>query len=292
MNNKIGVSYAYWYKNWQADYELCIKRAAKLGLDVLEIFPQSLLEMPLSALQRLKSVAAEHNITLTIGIGLGAQYDLASDNAAVRRAGIDYMRSILTMMHQLGSHTLGGVTYGGWGLKPSGQYTKVQSQQWSIDSLKQILPLAEEYNIDYCLEVVNRFEQFLINTAQEAHDLIAQVLSPNIKISLDTFHMNIEEDDLADAIRIAGSSLAHTHLAERNRKPPEPGQLPWQGLFHAFNDINYQGALLIESFIIPDGEVARDVALWRDLSQKANDDQLDERLKQSVSFLRQLQKNI
>lgn len=80
--------------------------------------------------------------------------------------------------------------------------------------------MAEEYDINYCLEIVNRYEQYLLNTAAEGVDFVRELDSPKIKLLLDCFHMNIEEDSFSEAIKTAGELLGHFHIGECNRKVP------------------------------------------------------------------------
>ncbi len=78
---------------------------------------------------------------------------------------------------------------------------------------------------------MNRFEQYLINTAAEGVAYIDEVGSPNLKLLLDVFHMNIEEDDMTQAIITAGDKLGHFHIGETNRRPPGQGRMPWKEIF-------------------------------------------------------------
>lgn len=99
---------------------------------------------------------------------------------------------------------------------------KWAARERSLRSLREILGRAEQYGIAYCLEIVNRFEQCILNTAAEGVDYLRELDHPSAKLLLDTFHMNIEEDSFADAIRTAKGLLGHFHIGECNRKTPAP----------------------------------------------------------------------
>jgi D-psicose/D-tagatose/L-ribulose 3-epimerase len=133
------------------------------------------------------------------------------------------------------------------------------------------------------VEVINRFEQFLINTAAEAVAYVDEVGSPACRILLDTFHMNIEEDSIGGAIRLAGPRLAQLHLGETNRKPPGMGRMPWPEIKGALDGIGFQGSLVMEPFVVPGGQVGRDIGVWREVVERPD---LDALARASAAFVR------
>lgn len=104
---------------------------------------------------------------------------------------------------------------------------------------------------------------------------------------LDTFHMNIEEDSLIDAITASGSRLGHFHVGEANRKPPRPGRMPWSEIGKALKEIGYDGCVVMEPFVVPGGSVGRDVHVWRNLFPELSADYLDKQAADSVKYLRE-----
>jgi D-psicose/D-tagatose/L-ribulose 3-epimerase len=145
---------------------------------------------------------------------------------------------------------------------------------------------AESLGIDLCLEVVNRFETFILNTSEEAVRYCNDVGSKRVKILLDTFHMNIEEDNIGDAIRLAGSYIGHLHVGEGNRKVPGKGHLPWGEIGKALRDIHYKNGVVMEPFVLEGGQVGRDIKVWRDLSSNASPERMDKDIKESLEFLK------
>lgn len=103
---------------------------------------------------------------------------------------------------------------------------------------------------------------------------------------LDTFHMNIEEDSFADAIRTAGALLGHFHTGESNRRVPGKGRIPWQEIGRALREINYSGAVVMEPFVKTGGTIGSDIRAWRDLSNGADDAQMDKDARDSLAFSR------
>jgi D-psicose/D-tagatose/L-ribulose 3-epimerase len=151
--------------------------------------------------------------------------------------------------------------------------------------MREIIKVAESLGVVCAVEVVNRFEQFMLNTCAEAVEYVKLVESPNIKVMLDSFHMNIEEDNIRDAVLKAGELLGHVHISETNRRPPGRGRFPWLELITALQEIRYPGRIVMEPFTQPGGEVGQDIRVWRDL-QEGKD--LDEEAKRALFFIKSL----
>ena len=134
--------------------------------------------------------------------------------------------------------------------------------------------------------MLNRFENHVLNTAEEGVAFVREIDKPNVKVMLDTFHMNIEEDSFADAIRTAGPLLGHFHTGENNRRVPGKGRLPWHEIGAALREIGYGGAVVMEPFVKMGGQVGNDIRVWRDLSGNANEAQMDEAARQALAFSR------
>lgn len=283
---KFGTLYAYWTHEWTGDYRYYVKKVASLGFDILEISAGDLLHMSDSELYELKLLSKNCGITITSNIGPGKDKDVASSDPAVRKNGMDFLTAIMKKMDILDSRALVGVLYSHW---PCDFSDLDKEAIWSrgVNSVKQLGHIATELGIDYCMEVVNRFETNILNTAQEAVRYCQDVDCKSVKILLDTFHMNIEEDDLAEAIRTAGTYLGHLHVGEGNRKLPGQGHLPWQQIGAALRDIGYTGGVVMEPFVTMGGQVGRDIKVWRDLSGNANEAQLDANIEKSLKFLRE-----
>ena len=137
-----------------------------------------------------------------------------------------------------------------------------------------------------CVEPLNRFETSFINLTSQVVEIVDRVDSPACKILLDTFHMNIEEKSLGDAIRLAGVRLGHMHTCENDRGAPGTGNVNWDDVAQALRDIRYDGPLVIESFTNQIETIARAAAVWRPF--EASQDELG---RKGLQFLRQLMSN-
>jgi D-psicose/D-tagatose/L-ribulose 3-epimerase len=215
--------------------------------------------------------------------------DLAAEDAATRKNGISFLKEVSRAMKYLGGTVMAGINYSSWPRKLAANEDKRVLTDRAVEGVREAVKTAEDCGVIFCVEVVNRFEQFMMNTAAEGISFAQRVDSPNCKILLDTFHMNIEEDSFRDSLIETGTWLGHFHLGEPNRRPPGQGRMPWQEIFGALHEIDYQGAVVMEPFLVPGGEVGRDISVFRDL---LGDGDLDEQASQSVQFVRsELQKH-
>ncbi len=288
--NKLGIFMNFWEKNWAADHKKYIKKAAELGFDVLEFQAQPLLEMSDEKLLDIKKCADEHGIELTYSLGLDKAYDISSDDVSVREGGIAYLTSIMKQVAKMGGKIISGVSYAGWGVPNISDIDKKRLTKNSIACMKQLAKTAEELGITYAVEAVNRFEGVVLNTAQEAVDYVKEVNSPAVGVLLDTYHMNIEEFSIGDAIRTAGDKLVGFHVGENNRSVPGRGHLDWDEIFKALKDVDYKGRIVAEPFVVKGGEVGRDIFVWRDLLSDTTEKALDEEAKFMLDFERKMMK--
>ncbi len=288
--NKLGIFMNFWEKNWAADHSKYIKKVSRIGFDILEFQAQPLLEMSDDHIRDLRKQADDCGIELTYSLGLDPAYDVSSLDEAKRLGGVKYLQDIIRKMHIAGGTLLSGVSYAGWGCPNVIMEDKRPYLDQSVKSMKEIIKVAEDCGVTYCVEAVNRFETCIINTAAEALDYIARVDSANIGVLLDTYHMNIEESNIGDAIRLVGDRLTSFHTGENNRTAPGRGHLNWDEIFGALADINYKGRIVSEPFIMQGGEVGRDIHVFRDLIDDTSEERIDAEAAYLLNFEREMLK--
>ncbi len=287
--NTVGIHYGYWTQRWDSDPLQFVKRAQNCGFDILEVNAPKVTRMSDSERDALKGAAADAGLGLTYSIGMTSDMDLASEDAATRKKGVAFLKDVVRAMKQIGGTVMAGINYSSWPRKLFPGEDKKLLTDRSIEGVREAIKTAEDCDVIFCVEVVNRFEQFMMNTAAEGIAFAQEVGSPNCKILLDTFHMNIEEESIGGSIEEAGPWLGHFHLGETNRRPPGRGRMPWSEIFGALKKINYQGALVMEPFLLPGGEVGRDICVYRDLLGNGD---LDEEATLSVQFVRAEQSKV
>ena len=281
--NPIGLNYAYWSPTWDSDPLPFVSRTRSCGFDILEINAQRVAKMTDKQRDALKAAAADAGLSYTYIGGVTPDTDLASADPTVRQRGIKLLTEQAQAVSRTGGSLLSGVLYSSWSQRlPAGKDLRTLTDN-SVGAMKEAVKAGEDRGVTFGLEVVNRFEHYMINTAEEGAVFAERINSPNCKLLLDTFHMNIEEDDLSRAIARAGRWLGHFHVGETNRRLPGCGRIPWPEVFLALKHIEYQGPIVLEPFITPTGDAAGEMPVYRDL---LNGCDLDEEASRSLKFVR------
>lgn len=283
---KYGIYFAYWEQEWGANQKQYIEKVKKLGFDVLEISCAMLKKISREELQEIRKRAEDAGIILTAGYGPAASENLASPDPDVVKNAIAFYTDILKKLEALNIHTLGGGVYSYWPVDYTKPIDKAGDWARSVENVRKVGKIAGECGVDYCLEVLNRFEGYLLNTCEECRKFVEEVDVDAVKIMLDTFHMNIEEDSMVEAILLAGEKLGHFHVGENNRRLPGKGGFPWYEIGMALRAIGYEKNVVMEPFVRSGGGVGSDIKVWRDLSRGASIEQLDEDARNSVNYLR------
>jgi D-psicose/D-tagatose/L-ribulose 3-epimerase len=236
------------------------ERAQHLGLDGVEMLLIDPPSFPVDAVRersRASGVAAE-----TFALMLPADRSLIDPDPAVRNAGLDYLRACVDVVHQANGTAIGGAIHAAYG-RFSGAMATESEWGWAAEGLRRAGEYAAEAGVTLAVEPINRYKMYFINTAEEGRRLVDAVGLPNVGLALDTFHMNIEEPSIGNAIRAAGDRLFSIHLNENHRGIPGTGHLPWPEVFCSLNAIDYDGWALLESVVPEISEMAALFTTWR-----------------------------
>jgi D-psicose/D-tagatose/L-ribulose 3-epimerase len=276
---KLGIHAYAWCSQWSNDTLDLIDRVKRLGMDFIEIPLMCLDTFDANAVkERLEKVGLD-SVTSTVLLG---DTDITSEDPDIRAKGQAYLEACVRATHAIGAASFSGVIYSqhvrSLPHRPTGEYW-----QWSADCLRPVAELGAKLGVKIGLEPVNRYETFLVNTCEQALHLKSLIGSDNVKVHLDTYHMNIEEKSFYDATVLAGKDLIHYHLCENDRGIPGTGQVDWDGIFRALAEIGYDGYAALESFIDTTDNMSTWV--WRQLAPDG-----DTLLRQGTDFIRQKQK--
>lgn len=295
--NKIGLHIGYWWGTGvEGDLFQMLELTHRAELDVIEINPMWLMQLDSAQEKEFSRCLTEYGMNATLNGGLDASNDIASDSPDIREIGVQYCKDVLKKMGSVGLNVWSGCNYSEWLRCPkaedNAQKEKKRALNYCLESMQEIIKTAEEEGVDYCFEVLNRFEQFLFNTSKDAVTFAEQVGSDRAKVLLDSYHMNIEEDSFSSAIHYAGerNRLGHFHVGESNRRIPGVGEsdMNWSCITNALKDVSYEGTLVMEPFILTSAHNAKRTRVWRDLSGGADIDKLVEDAKRGGEFLRNL----
>ncbi|MCY7351049.1 MAG: sugar phosphate isomerase/epimerase [Cytophagaceae bacterium] len=259
-----------------------LDKVRDMGYDGIEIAVE---DKELIDWARLKDLAKQVGLNLTISGAFGPDRDISSDDPAVRENGFNYIVDCIKIAQAMDSPIFTGPVYSAVG--KTRYVTAEQKQQeraWCVENLLRVGDVARECGVVVGVEPLNRFETDMVNTADQALSLVNEIAHPNIKISLDTFHGNIEEKSIPAMIRKIGKELlCHVQGNESDRGTPGTGNLDWVGIKESLTDIGYDGAVVLETFGAPSKELAKAASIWRPLANSP-----DELASEGLAFYKKL----
>jgi D-psicose/D-tagatose/L-ribulose 3-epimerase len=279
---KIGVNAWVWIApmTTEALAEL-VPHVAEIGFDLIEV---AIEDFDGFDYVRTGQVIKDHGLGVSVVAAMGPDRDLIHPEKEIRDNGVKYVRHCIEATHAVGATNLAGPLYSAVGrVWQATLEERERDTQLLVEQLRGLAEYAADHGVVMCLEPLNRFETSFINLASQLLDVLDRVDHPACQAMLDTFHMNIEERSLGDAIRSVGPRLRHFHSCENDRGAPGTGHVPWTEVATALKDINYDGPVVIESFSAQVESIARAAAIWRPVASSA-----DALGKDGVAFLKQL----
>jgi len=271
MTRKVSVSAYYWIDYWSRNQAEIFDLTAKTGFDGIEV---SLYAQPDIDPKALRTAADSAGLEILVSTGVPSDADPSSPDPAVRADAVAYLGDCLQTVADMGSSLLGGLTYSPWMLFPHDPQPALARER-VVQTLREVAPVAERLNVTLCLEPVNRFETYVLNTAEQGSAMIDAIDSASVALQLDTFHLNIEERDAPAAIRSTGSRLGHFQVADNDRSVPGKGSIDFAAIGRALDSADYQGWVGLETFPHPGTEVGSDTFTWRRLVGEHEQDARD-----------------
>jgi len=240
----------YSVSNWiyaTEDLEKSLQRLAKYKYDAIELEgePDKEKYEPKKVKKKLKKYGLK--VSSIAGMYLWKEEtkrDLASSDKKIREQTIVYLFKCIDYAYLVGAKLVIVVPAAVSKLAPS--LSKKEDWKNSVETVQEVAKYAEKKDILLAIEPINRYETYLVNSVQDALCYSLEVNSTHVKIMADTFHMNIEERDIPEAIRIAGNNLINVHIADSNRCSVGRGHINFKALIKALKEINYQYALTLE----------------------------------------------
>ncbi len=234
----------------------------------------------------IRRAITENDLLCTVCSVLPRGLSIISEDSSIRAKTVSHLSECIRLAAEAGAKIIAGPLYCPVGYIPGRRRTE-EEWKWAIDGFRQLGPVLESCTVDFCIEPLNRFETFFLNTTEDAHILCEEIAHPRIGILWDSFHANIEEKELGASLVTAGRYVKHVHTCENDRGIPGSGHVNWNQVFRALRAIQYDGWLTIESFGFALGDLAAAASIWRDLADEPSQIAWD-----GLAFLRSLHETI
>lgn len=192
----------------------------------------------------------------------GEEDNPISPDASVRAKGVELTKQTLDCCAAAGVETLVGPYHSALGYF-SGAGATEDEWKWGVDSMRQVAEHAGQVGVRLGVEALNRFECYFLNTHGDSARFVREVDHPACGMMYDTFHSNIEEKSVTDAVNAGGDKLFHIHISENDRSTPGEGAVRWDENFDAIVNSGYHGWLVIEAFGLALPEIAAATKIWR-----------------------------
>ncbi len=263
IQNLLGVHALVWVGGWNHDQATeAIKNSKEAGFGLIEI---PALDPKSIDVEHTSKILREFGMKSACSLGLSFDADINNENDEIAKRGETRLMDALSVVEKLGGDYLGGVVFSALGkyVKP----TTPKAIENATNALRRVSQAAALRGITVGLEPVNRYESNLINTGQQALDMISNIGEDNVVVHLDVYHMNIEEQDLVSPVLAAGSKLGYVHIGASHRGPLGTGNIDFDSFFGALAKIGYKGTITFESFssAIVSPDLSNTLGIWRNL---------------------------
>lgn len=259
---KIGISAFAWTSQFQLSHISLLPIMKSMGFDGVEIpmfHPAQL------ATREIRRTCEALSLECTICAILPPEINPISPDGNVRRKAIQHLKSCVESAAEAGAKLLGGPLYAPIGYLPEHRPTP-EEWSWAVEAFQIAGSTLDAYQLDLSVEPVNRSETFFLRTAKEALALCEAIGHPRVGVTIDTFHANIEEKSIVEAVGSLGSRLMHIHASENDRSLLGTGHVDFPNILKALQTQDYNGYLMIEGFGYLPEERNAPGTLWADRS--------------------------
>lgn len=291
---KYGVHRMTWGQYFNPnDLKTFFEQAKSTGATTVEFRPpDETILGDFSKADEVRRMAEDIGIELLFCYGYPVGVDMRSPDPFARFYAEEHLKRAIEAAARLGGTEIGGVLYANWPtdynrdvITPEIKYERMQR---CIDSLRRVMPTAEDCNIMLNLEILNRFENYIINTVDEGLQMLSAIQSDNCGLLLDTFHMNIEEDDIPAAIIKARGHIGQFHVSEPNRRIPfHNKRLHWPDIGQALRKAGYEKTVTMETVFVFDDMASYNFRIWRDMTEDITMEKRIDAMRNGISFLKE-----
>ena len=244
MTNKLGMNLLLWGVDMTDDMFPVLELIKETGYDAVEIPIMDLNPKKWEKWGRKLEALGLDCLVETIN---GPELNSIDANPAVRKAALNFNKGVLDCAEILGTDLFIGPMHSALGVF-SGEPANHDQLSWAKDNLWHLSDYASKKKVTIGLEYLNRFENYVVSCTDETLDLVNAVNHPNCKMMFDTFHANIEEKRLPDAIKKIGDKLVHVQLSENDRGTLGAGHINFEEVIKALKELDYEGMISVEAF--------------------------------------------
>ncbi len=267
--NKLGVHALVWEKGWSHDEcARAIANTAAVGFDLIEIPALDPASIDTAFTRKQLEQAG---IGATSSLGLDADTDISSNDREKEKRGQARLEAAVAMARDVGATHVCGILESAF--QKYAVPTTAEGVKRSVAVLQRVAEAAARSGITLGLEVVNRYESNVLNTASQAVEMCKRIGAPNVKVHLDVYHMNIEESDIGQAILETGDHLGYFHTGDSHRGYMGSGSIDLAGVFRAVVKSGYAGPITFESFSsrVIGQPLEGTLGIWRNLWEDGHD---------------------
>ena len=256
---KYGMNLLLWATDVNEEHFGILEDIKRWGYDAVEV---PIFDHDSDKFARLGAKLDELGLERSAVTVSGEEANPISPDASIRAAALDNLKATIDICKVVGAEKLCGPYHSAIGVF-SGQGPTEDEWNWGKETLIQAADHAKDAGVTLVLEYLNRFECYFLNCAADASRFVRECGHPNLRTMWDTFHGNIEEKDVAAAIRECADVAVHVHISENDRSTPGEGAVDWDTNFATLKEINYDGWLVIEAFGLALPDLAAATKIWR-----------------------------
>lgn len=247
--NKLGMNLFIWTMSMDEDLSGTLTFLKTGGFDFVEIPINESDTNPanLTKWQRIGQQLRDLDLGVQTCTICGPQHSLISPDESVRRAGTAYLKHVVDCTAAAGASILMGPLYAGFKTF-TGKPATEQEWAWSVGEMRTVAEHAQTQGVTLAIEYLNRFETYLLTCADDVVRYVMAVDHPNCRAAFDTFHANMEEKSIGEAIRKVAPYLVHVQISENDRSTPGRGHINFSEVFDTLADVGYTGPIAIEAF--------------------------------------------
>jgi D-psicose/D-tagatose/L-ribulose 3-epimerase len=256
---KTGMNLLLWTTNVTEETFPLISQLGEIGFDGIEVPIGDGNEAQYSAVHKELDRLGMGSTAVT---SLSPETNPISPDSAIRDAAFERLKWAINMTAALGGEVMCGPYHSAFKTF-SGRGPTEDEKKWGAEVLRKAAEYADTVNVKLCVEFINRFECYFLNTVADTKAFVKMVDHPNMKMLYDTHHSHIEEKSISNALHSCADILGHFHIAENDRGTPGKGQVNWNETFKMLKEIKYDNWLVIESFSADIPDFAAGINVWR-----------------------------